>query len=223
MSRMFSFIDKTWNLFTGCQYNCSYCSARSLALNRLSHLNKYANGFNPTFHPTLLLQNFKKGQTIFIAYMGDLSCAKAYDISLIMDRVREFPDTRFLVCTKNPELFSQKCPSIPDNVYYGTTLETNRAHSFSLAPSPWARGTALATHQHPLKFVSIEPLMDFDLPLFQSLLLSINPKIVEIGLDNYGNGLPQPSKTRIKHLYHFCVNAFPQVNLKNNLLWLKGG
>ena len=52
MNKMFTYQGKrlkTWNPFTGCNFNCSYCWARKLAEGKLK--NSYPNGFIPTTHP----------------------------------------------------------------------------------------------------------------------------------------------------------------------------
>lgn len=38
---------KTWNVQVGCYFNCTYCSARNLALTRLKNTDRYREGFKP--------------------------------------------------------------------------------------------------------------------------------------------------------------------------------
>ena len=105
MSRMFKSIDKTWNVFIGCRFNCSYCSARKAAETRFRHIERYKDGFIPKLVEKELSRQFKPGQFIFVAYMGDISWALQPWVDSIVERIRQFPDTNFLIQSKCPERF----------------------------------------------------------------------------------------------------------------------
>ena len=200
MSKMFTYNGKrlvTWNPFTGCSFNCSYCWARNLAETKLKA--SYPNGFIPEFHTNRLKVKFKPDDFVFVCSMGDISFTTLEQYDQIDDVLLKFPDTKFLLCTKHPDIYVCGYP-FPDNVYHGVTLETNRSTPMSKAPSPLQRYQIMTLDEHPHKFISIEPIMDFDLNPFVQMIFDINPEIVEVGADNYGNNLPEPSTDKIEIL-----------------------
>jgi len=214
---------KTWNVFTGCKFDCAYCSARDLALTRLKHLEKYRRGFEPSFHPGELHRRFRPGEFVLVAYMGDISFASREVVINILEQVRKFPETDFLFCTKNPLTYWYWELHWPDNVYFGATIETNRDYKGSTAPQPWERFRDMqaAVLKGKRKFISIEPVMDFDLDMMVSWMLKIQPEIIEVGADNYGNGLEEPSadKSRqlLRELREFCPNVIEKKGLERLL------
>lgn len=199
MSRMF-LIDgkptKTWNVYSGCNWHCSYCWARRFAEGRLKNIPRYHGGFVPHFNPEELNKVFKPRDFVFICSMGDIAWASRGEVEAIMDRVRMFPLTTFLMTTKAPNIFLEWQeewgfePTL--NLYLGTTIESNYDHGVTKAPAPEKRYRAMLQLDHPRKFISIEPLMDFHLGTLVAWMKDINPDIIEIGADNYGNNLPEP-------------------------------
>jgi DNA repair photolyase len=68
---MFDVITATWNPVIGCLHNCCYCWARNLAETRLTHMEKYKNGFKPNIAEYELKKTFRR-QYVFACDMGDL-------------------------------------------------------------------------------------------------------------------------------------------------------
>ena len=199
-TKMFTFAGKrmiTWNLFTGCNFNCSYCWARQLAETRLKA--SYPNGFIPTTHPDRFNRHFKPNDFVFPVSMGDIAFAPSIVGQVILDHVNKYHETKFLLCTKDPDIFRQVKFHQP-NLYLGTTLESNRRFNGTRAPSVFDRYRWLKDLSHPCKFISIEPVMDFDLNTFVQWILDINPSIVEVGADNYHHNLPEPSADKLNSL-----------------------
>lgn len=225
MSRMFKSIDQTWPVFVGCEFNCTYCNARKLALTRLKHHPRYKDGFNPHLVESELNRQFKPGEFIFVAYMGDIAWATREQLLRILARVKMFPDTNFLLLTKNPFFFTQ-FDSFPSNIYLGTTIETNRRHYTqfrSKAPTPVIRFRDLAGYPHNHKLLSIEPIMDFDLEVLTHWVELLKPEIVEVGADNYHNNLPEPPWWKVEALLNNLRAICPTVVEKEGLERLKGG
>jgi len=218
---MFKSIDKTWNVFVGCRFDCSYCSAKKLAETRLKNGPRYKDGFIPHLVESELKRTFKPGEFIFVAYMGDIAFASRYEIAKILVTIQGHPETRFLIQSKNPGCFHQWKLPIPPNVYLGTTIETNRDYHLTKAPPPIERYTQLEGYPHPHKFLSIEPIMDFDLDTLLEWVIRIRPEIIEVGADNYHNRLPEPSVKKVENLLACLEDICPKVIEKDGLKRLK--
>lgn len=217
MSRMFKTITRTWNPFTGCRFDCSYCWARKLVEGRLQPQGKkYRHGFIPSFHPKELNRRFKPGEFVFVSDMGDIAFAPYKEQLAILERVYQFPDTRFLFQSKNPAILISLDYEAP-TIYLGTTLETNRDYPFTKAPPPFQRYTAMRKLKHSHKFISLEPILDFDLPVLVRWLEQIQPEIVEVGVDNYRNRLSEPPWEKVEALLESLRKFVPRVVEKNSL------
>lgn len=199
MTRMFTINGRrmtTWNVFVGCLFNCIYCHAREEALTRLRHIARYRDGFKPHLVWSEMNRRFRPGDFVFICYMGDISWAARHELELIWRYIALFPETRFLFISKAPMVFLQWLEwgfEPTANIYFGTTIESNIDHGVTTAPAPELRYRAMVELQHPHKFISIEPLMNFHLCTLVNWIKEIGPEIVEIGPDNYGNNLPEPA------------------------------
>lgn len=205
--KMFTIVSETWNPVTGCLHDCNYCWARRLALTKLRTSPRYRSGFRPRLN----LEEFKKrfkGGVVFVSDMGDLWGDWVPDewIRRVLQHISKFPNTWFLFLTKNPQRYHDFINEIPSNAILGATIETNRDEYFqerygssriSSAPLPTRRYEAMRRLEWPLKFISIEPILDFDLDIFTVWIEEINPFLVYVGYDNYNNKLPEPpiSKT----------------------------
>lgn len=65
-------------------------------------------------------------------------------------------------------------------------------------------------------FVSIEPIMDFDLEEFACGISAVRPKFVSVGADSKRHNLPEPSPQKIGKLLQI-LERFTEVRIKNNL------
>lgn len=192
MNKMFTYNGKrmiTWNPFTGCNFNCSYCWARKLANGKLKK--SYPNGFIPITHPDRFDKRFKPDDFVFVCSMGDISFAPSVVWDQIYFIAQKHPSTKFLLCTKNPAVYLNLAWRLP-NVYYGCTIETNKDYAVSKAMRCYDRYLAMKEVAHPHKFLSIEPVMSFNLEVFVDWVADIKPEMIEIGADNYHNNLPEP-------------------------------
>lgn len=221
MSRMFKSVTKTWNVFVGCRFDCTYCNARKAAETRLRHIPRYSDGFTPKLVEEELNRKFKPGEFIFVAYMGDIFWASSHEVERILERIKQFPDTCFLIQTKSPSTFFTFPSPIPSNVVLGTTIETNRDFHTTEAPLPIDRFRQLAENPHPHKFLSIEPIMDFDLNVMTVWIDALKPQIIEVGADNYHNHLPEPPWEKVEALLERLRAICPIVMEKEGLERLK--
>lgn len=111
---------------------------------------------------------------------------------------------------------------LPPLVYFGCTIETNREDYLSNAPGRHRRFVAMANLAHYLRtFITIEPVMDFDVEAFAYLLISVRPGFVNIGADSKGHGLPEPSFAKVDGLIARLTAAGIEVREKRNLERLK--
>lgn len=229
MNRMFLINGKpmkTWNIFVGCDYECTYCNARKAALTRFKHFDRYKDGFNPHLVEEELWKRFSPGQFVFIGYMGELSFASRQEVEIILQLVRCYPEVSFLFCVKNPACYHRwgaEAADYPENLYLGATIETDIDYGLSMAPAPYRRYLAMAALPHPKKFISIEPIMEFRLARLLCWVREIRPEIIEVGADNYHNRLQEPSWRSVQELLGCLRDICPTVVEKPGLERLKGG
>ena len=111
-------------------------------------------------------------------------------------------DKTFLIQSKDPQTFNRVV--FPKNVILGTTLETNKAElceGISKAPKPSQRYKDFLKVNHPLKMVTIEPVIDFDLDIMVNWVENINPCMVWLGYDSGKNKLPEPKLEKVRNLH----------------------
>ncbi|GAH95428.1 unnamed protein product, partial [marine sediment metagenome] len=131
---------------------------------------------------------------------------------------------------------------MPENVYLGTTIETNdyfyklivpkevatsageiiairEENKITDAPAPFSRYEAMIDPglKQFRKFVSIEPIMDFDLETMLNWMNEIAPAIIEVGADNYGHHLREPSWYKVQYLLGGLRTICPNVKEKTGL------
>ena len=208
---------RTWNVYVGCLFECTYCNARHTAITRLRNSPRYKDGFSPHLVEEELGRKFKSGDFVFVGYMGDISFASRPIIIDLCTRIAEQPEVDFLFCTKNPLIYSYWHIVWPENLYLGATIETNRDYHLTRAPAPLYRYFAMRALSHPKKFISIEPVCDFDLDTLLKWMDDIQPSIVEVGADNYHNDLPEPPWDKVEKLIKGLEDICPTVVKKVGL------
>jgi DNA repair photolyase len=202
---------KNWNPVIGCHHDCSYCWARRFS-QRLSSTERYKDGFTMSKLIESELDKRFRNRFVGVSMMGDLfgSWVPSEWILKVIEATRNSQSSDFLMLTKNPYRFKEFASLCRDNILLGATIETNRVFNFTKAPSATERAKAMIDLSYPRKFVSIEPIMDFDLDAFTVLLENIAPELVAVGYDNYHNCLPEPSLSKTLQFIE-RLNEFTEV------------
>ena len=217
---MYDWVTKTRNYLGGeCKHKCQYCFINSIK-NKFPNIKERYSGEIRLLDKELK-KNEGKGKTIFVQDMGDLfadNVPREFIIK-ILDHLREYPDNTYLFQTKNPKRFIEFKDYYPINSLFGSTIETNRQeelNKISKAPPIKERIEAMRKLQGNGIFLTLEPLMDFDLEMFVALIRGVNPEFVNIGSDSKNHGLNEPSKKKIEFLIT-KLKAFTEVRIKDNL------
>lgn len=131
--------------------------------------------------------------------------------------------TKFLLQSKNPERileFTDYSLFKNGQVVACTTIETNRHYSefMGKAPLPQKRAEAMSlmSKQGVKTFVTIEPIMDFDLEEMVGLIKMCNPEQVNIGKNSKDFiKLPNPTIGKTVELVKELLK-FTKVEIKEN-------
>ena len=209
---MYQFVTHTWNPIKGkCYHDCEYCYMKRFPLPELRIDDKE------------LRVNLGRDNFIFVGSGTDVfSEAVPYGwIESVLTKCREH-DNKYLFQTKNPAGFAFHRDTLPDESILCITLETNRHYiEMGKAPHPNKRISDFNSIIDVRKMITIEPIMDFDLDAFLSMLLRVNPIQINIGADSGRNNLPEPTDQKIEQLVQGLESSGINVHLKSNLkrLW----
>ena len=212
---MYPWITHTWNTIKGeCPHGCAYCYMRRFGKQRPVH-----------FDAKELKTDLGEGNFIFVGSSCDMF-AEAIPSEWIQNTLIRMTgqDNRYLLQTKNPariHRFAHDFFRRPMTIC--TTIETNRIYPEIMGdtPTPFNRSAAMGLIGYP-KYVTIEPIMDFDLAPLVKLVKRCEPEQVNIGADSGGNGLPEPPADNVLTLISE-LKAFTRVKLKPNLKRLLPG
>lgn len=202
---MYEFIIHTWNTIKGkCFHDCSYC-----------YMKKWGQQNPVRFDEKELKQNLGEGNFIFVGSSCDMWADDIPNewIEKTLDHCATF-DNNYLFQTKNPEKIRR---ILAPNSQVCVTLETNRHYPEIMqnCPTPEQRVEQMKLIRHPL-YITIEPLMDFDMPVFVEMIKECGAEQVNIGADSGGNGLPEPPKEKILQLIEE-LQKFTHIHSKSNL------
>ena len=205
---MYGFVTHTWNVIKGkCPHDCSYC-----------YMKRFPQG-NLRFDEKELKTNLGEGNFIFVGsscdmFADDVSHTWIYSI---LTYCKKYPKNIYLFQTKNPSKFIHFKDYFPKNSILGTTIESNR-DTPSKAPSTEKRVAWMSCEELYgfRKMITIEPIIDFDVPYLVDMIKRVRPEFVNIGADSTNNNLPEPSEYKIQLLIKE-LEKFTKVNLKDNL------
>ena len=207
---MYEFVTHTWSPVKGkCSHDCSYCYMKKWGEQPPLHLDE------KDLHTKLGRGNF-----IFVCHTCDLFAkdVPAEWIERVLWQLRFYVKNKYLLQSKNPKRFLDFIGQYPNNILFGTTIETNRDIVESKAPSVPERAHAL-NELSALGYstmVTIEPIFDFDLEELLDLVVYATPEWVNIGADSKGHKLPEPSPAKVSELIE-ALRKYTQIKLKGNL------
>ena len=206
---MYGFVTHTWNTIKGkCLHDCSYCYMKRFPQRELH------------FDEKELKTDLGTGNTIFVGSSCDMwadNINKEYIIKTISHCFKY--SNSYLFQTKNPDGFIKYLDwfSLPCNTILCTTIETNRKNSLmGFTPSIQERVNAMMQLEKHKRMITIEPVMDFDIEIMVSIMLSIQPFQINIGADSGRNHLPEPPKNKILELM-YALSELTIVHQKDNL------
>lgn len=189
---MYEWVTHMWSPLLGCPHQCSYCYVKTpwRDLPEVPILD-------------LPFPQLGKGKTIFVGHLCDLFAEGISDTvveSVIMHCFAN--DNKYVFQTKNVSRILKFIDVLPTNSMIGTTIETNRADllsTISKAPAPQIRAEAFSKIKLE-KFLTIEPILDFDVEPLTELIVLANPSFINVGADSKKHNLPEPNKEKILKL-----------------------
>jgi DNA repair photolyase len=201
---MYEFITHTWNAIKGaCFHDCTYCYMKRWGKLKPVRLDEKEL---KTDHGT--------GNFIFVGSSCDMWAQDIPEewILKVLDKCTD--ENKYLFQTKNPENIrrilpyeSRVCVTIETNRWYGDIMQNS--------PHPIERFKQCQLIRHPL-YITIEPIIDFDLGQFQKWMRILSPLQINIGADTGKNNLPEPPKEKILALINI-LEKFTIVHQKSNL------
>jgi len=211
---MYEFITHTANPIQGvCPHNCKYC-----------YMKPYPQYSNIGLNRDSLKTKTPEGNFIFVGSSTDMFADKVpnEDIEKVLDHCNEF-DNKYLFQSKNPEKILNfiNHPVFNKSVIC-TTIETNRDYPEIMRDAPKIADRVLAMEKIANlgfeTYVTIEPIMEFDLPKLVDYVKRCNPKQVNIGANSRWEyiQLLEPSKNEIKELAR-ALKEFTIIHPKQNL------
>ena len=209
---MYEFITNTWNTIKGeCLHDCSYC-----------YMKRWGKLNDVRFDEKELKTNLGSENFIFVGSSCDMWAENIPDewIKKTLTHCSKY-DNKYLFQTKNPsriiDFIGQYgimggmtvCTTIESDIFYLEIMKNS--------PPPIQRSYAMGELSDLLDtYVTIEPILDFNLENMVSMIKRCNPKQVNIGADSGNNNLPEPSKEKVLQLIEE-LQKFTTIHNKSNL------
>ena len=214
---MYGFVSHTWNTVKGkCSHDCSYCYCKAIA-------HRFNKPQRETFFDEKELKtNLDKGNFIFVGSSNDMFAKDIPEVWIkqTLKHMEKF-DNKYLLQTKNPERVMQYIDAcvISDKCVVCATIESDAFYPDIMrnSPEPMQRSIAIQNLSEVIDtYVTIEPVLKFNLQHFVKMIKCCNPKQVNIGANSGNIKLPEPSKEEVLQLIEE-LSKFTKVHLKPNL------
>lgn len=209
--QMYTWITHTWNTVKGeCPHGCTYC-----------YMKRFGQQKPVRFDESELKTDLGSGNFIFVGSSCDLFADDILKewITDTLVKTDFYTGNKYLFQSKNPNMFHYFMNYFPDGgrTSLCTTIETNRwfPKIMKQSPDPSHRAMWFGSIDLP-KYVTIEPILDFDLEEMIKLIKQCNPIQVNIGADSGNNNLPEPSKEKLLTLIDE-LKTFTVIDQKRNL------
>jgi len=205
---MYSWVTHTWNAIKGeCPHGCTYCYMKRWGKQKPVHLDEAE-----------LKTDLGSGNFIFVGSSCDMFAEKIPNLWLYktLGHFTNYNNS-YLFQSKNPKYLLGSSAFLPKKSVICTTIETNRFYPDIMvnSPKPGERAKWMSYIELP-KYVTIEPIIDFDLFGLIDLIRWCEPIQVNIGADTGNNHLPEPSKEKILKLIDE-LKKFTIIDQKRNL------
>jgi len=153
---------------------------------------------------------------IFMEHMNDILAKGVSNkmVQKIINHCNEYPENTYVFQTKNPMRF--KDFTWTPNAIFGCTIETNRENDLAEAPKREERMQAMKEIVGR-KFLTIEPVLKFDVDILAKWVGEINPEFINLGADSKGHNLPEPTVTEIMALVEALKAYGIDLREKHNL------
>lgn len=203
---MYDFVTHTWNTVKGrCYHDCSYC-----------YMKRWGNLKEARLDEKEFKTDLGNGNFIFVGSSCDMFANDIpYEwVKKTLNKCKEY-DNKYLFQTKNPA--KMVSTGLIENCVTCITLETNRIYSEYMKNSPTPNERVIYFENFTYdKYITIEPIMDFDLLQFVDMLKRCEPIQINIGADSGNNHLPEPDNYKIDRLINELMK-FTKVKLKKNI------
>ena len=215
---MYPWVTHTHSHLRGeCPHACPYCYVQAIG-----------KRFGGDTHRGLLRMDFNQldisygsGRTIFVEHAADLfaTAVKTGWIDLILDHCRRWPGNSYVFQTRNTDRAAFWAAMLPQGCMLGTTIETNRkAPGYAPHPKHRARGLMRCLYSETVtRFVTIEPVLDFDTDDLLELIDIAQPEFVNIGADSKQSSLAEPSADKVLSLIEGLGKLGTEIRQKTNL------
>ena len=209
---MYTWVTHTWNTVKGeCPHGCTYC-----------YMKRWGKQKPLRFDESELKTDLGSGNFIFVGSSCDMFADAIPEewIRKTLHHCEQF-DNKYLFQSKNPRSILDYIDAcvITDKSVVCTTLESDSFYPEIMkdSPEPMQRSLAMAEISNVVKtYVTIEPILDFNLEHFVRMIRRCNPTQVNIGADSGNNNLPEPPKEKILSLIEE-LKKFTTIDQKRNL------
>ena len=224
---MYLWVDATHTQIGGvCPHKCIYCYVDHPRFGRApryqGELRLIEDEFKVKYDQKTLMKICGKfPATIFIENCNDMFAKEIPDIFIvkIFRHCYEYAKNDYVFQSKNPARYLTVDALFPERSILGTTIETNRIiPGLSSAPSPEERMHAMKRLRGKVRqFVTIEPVLDFDVDILAGWIAQIRPEFLNLGADSKNHNLPEPTVDKIHQLVDKLKEYGIELREKHNL------